>query len=175
MAFSTSNSAMPFQHISHLKSVGGIYAVSDTIQQRHEQKGTWGGATSPLKLPVQCDPCTCGCCQWTGRGPSANTLQLLSILLVCHRPHLPLGCAGESPQNAPWHTSHWETPWDWIYAEQPMNRITYSRRMKTSSLTWANRGLSCKVRELTLLCQVILIIISGLLNYKYLPIRKVVH
>lgn len=44
--------------------------------------------------------------------------------------------------------------------------------METSSLTWANGTLSWKVIELTLLWQLTLIITAGLVNYKYLPIRR---
>lgn len=58
-AFSTLSSTVPCQHISSLKDVGGIGALSDTMQQRDEQKGTRGGAESPWR-----DLRTRGC--WQG-------------------------------------------------------------------------------------------------------------
>ena len=97
-AFSTLSSTVPCQHISSQRC-WGIWCC-----QWHHETERWAKRWRSQEPPAAC---LCSVTRIPGGAASGlagaslspNTLQLLSILRVCPRPQLSLGCADESPQD----------------------------------------------------------------------------
>lgn len=100
-AFSTLSSTVPCQRLSSFKYVGGTDVMSDTMQQRDEQKGTWGGAKSPCRLSAQRDLCAHRRCWWPGRGFSVPQHCAAAFCSLCvPQTSVISGLMDESPQGS---------------------------------------------------------------------------